>query len=240
MSVAWVAVGAAALGTVAQSRSASKATKAQSDAANQANATELAMYEQNREDNEPFREFGLWGMGKQRNLLENPNAILDDPTYQFELGEGRKAFEGSAAARGGLFSGAAAKELTRYGQNFARSKFNDTYNRYAGLSGMGQQATGQMNALGQSYADSYGNNLIGGANARGAGYIAQGNALSNGLNQGVSAWRNRDQGGGMGGSYGSNFGMGGANNGLMTPAASSAFNYNQYGQNADGITIDGY
>jgi hypothetical protein len=69
-----------------------------------------------------------------------------DPGYEFRRSEGGRGIEQSAAARGGLLSGAAAKELTRFNQDTASDEFDRAHGRWADqhnrhLTGLtGQQA----------------------------------------------------------------------------------------------------
>lgn len=115
-----------------------------------------------------------------------------DPGYEFRLGEGQKALESSAAARGGLLSGAAAKALTKYNQNFASNEYGNVFNRYqteqgnvfnrlASLAGVGQTATNATQQAGQNFVSGAGNALQYGGSARASGYANQANALSGGL-----------------------------------------------------------
>lgn len=53
----------------------------------------------------------------------------DDPSYQFRLGEGQKALERSAAARGTLLGGGTLKAITNYGQQAASQEYQSAYNR---------------------------------------------------------------------------------------------------------------
>lgn len=55
--------------------------------------------------------------------------LSSDPGYQFALDEGQKALERSAAARGSAFGGAALKSATRYGTDYAGTKFNEAFGR---------------------------------------------------------------------------------------------------------------
>lgn len=140
---------------------------------------------------------------KQSEASKNPlyGSLLDtfsredfqtDPGYEFRLGEGQKALESSAAARGGLLSGAAAKALTKYNQNFASNEYQNAYNRFnndqtnifnrlAGIAGVGQTATNQLQQAGQNYANQTGNAIQYGGAARGSGYINQANAINGAL-----------------------------------------------------------
>lgn len=232
MSVAWVAVGASVLGGVAQSRSAKKAVNAQVDSGREANEAALTgqreslafqqkQADQARADNEPWRVAGGNALSQLAgrtadggDFMRNFGAadFQADPGYQFRLSEGMKGLTNSAAARGGLLSGAALKAASAYNQNMgsqeygnAYSRFNTNrdaqYNKLASLAGVGQTASnnnannamqlGQMGAQGMmNTANQVGQNMMGMGNARASGYMAQGNALTGALNQGISAWKN--------------------------------------------------
>lgn len=56
----------------------------------------------------------------------DPNQIMNDPAYQFQMGQGQQAIERSAAAKGTLLTGGTLKALQRYGQGLA-STYNDKY-----------------------------------------------------------------------------------------------------------------
>lgn len=105
-----------------------------------------------------------------------------DPGYQFRLNQGSRALTNAAGASGMLNSGATAKALTRYGQDYASGEFNNIYNRLAGTAGIGQNATNTTATLGANTAGTIGNLLTSGANARGAAAISAGNAGAGALN----------------------------------------------------------
>jgi hypothetical protein len=97
-----------------------------------------------------------------------PDSVTEqnDPGFQFRLAEGQKALERSAAAKGGLTTGGTLKALTQYGQNFGSNEYSHVYdsafqqyqqgynefnnnqtsrfNRFASISGLGQQTTAQQ------------------------------------------------------------------------------------------------
>lgn len=160
-------LGASVLGGLFGSRSAKKAAKAQQQAFQQAAAV-----------NQPYLDTGRLG-------LENLNALsggdmsrfYQSPDHQFRLSQGVQALDRSAAARGMLRSGGQMKALTRYGQGMASSEFDNYYRRQFGLAGLGQRAAGD---IGQA--------AIGGGNAQASGYINQGNAWTNALQQGVGLY----------------------------------------------------
>jgi hypothetical protein len=56
-------------------------------------------------------------------------SILNDPSYQFRLHEGRDALENSAAARGVLNSGGTLSDLLKYGQQFASQEYGNIFDR---------------------------------------------------------------------------------------------------------------
>lgn len=104
-----------------------------------------------------------------------------DPGYDFRLGEGIKALDRSASARGDLFSGQQGKALTRFGQDYGTNEFmnaygrwrdyGDTlYNRYAGLSGTGQTTATNIASMGQNTGQNVGNLYLNAGQAVGQGY----------------------------------------------------------------------
>lgn len=282
--VATVAVGAYAANR--QAKAAKQAGQMGADAANRASQVEWDMYEQSRQDAEPWRQAGLAGLQEYLNLLglpstgvmsaitasqssqpkwdparayleANPDVARNEkwvndpwghylrygisegrkwqdtdpnapaspvaspqtgsvqtpqqaqqaafdrfratPGYQFNLTEGARALDASASARGGLFSGKAGLDMTRYGQNYADRTYNDYMNRLGQLSGVGQTQTNTNAQYGQQVAQSAGQNLMAGANARASGLIGATNAWSNFGQQAVGAfgqwYGNRPKGG---------------------------------------------
>ncbi len=178
------------------------ALEAQRNATASANHLNKYIYEQNRADQQPWRDAGLGALGGlQGDDYKKDFTMADfqaDPGYAFRMAEGQKAIERSASARGGLNSGATMKALTRFGQDTASSEYGNAYNRFnadrdrrfnrlSSLAGIGQTATNQVQAGGQSYANNYGQNVMGMANAQGAAAIGQANRMSGLLGQGITA-----------------------------------------------------
>ncbi len=123
-----------------------------------------------------------------------------DPGYQFRMDEGMRGVEGSAAARGGLLSGAALKAIQKYGQGLASQEYgnaysrytndqNNTYNKLAGLVNSGQGATNQMSNSAGQFAQNNANALGSLGNSQAAGYIGQANAINNGIGQAVDIYQ---------------------------------------------------
>lgn len=110
----------------------------------------------------------------------------NDPGYQFRLQQGQQALENSAAARGGVLSTGTAKDLTKFGQDYASNEYSNvyaravqqyqqaynifqqgqanTFNRLSATAGGGQVAAGQLGQEGQAAASNIGNiNMTAGA-----------------------------------------------------------------------------
>src|SRR6266496_3272973 len=104
----------------------------------------------------------------------------NDPGYQFRLKEGEKALQNSAAAKGTLLSGATAKDINAYGQDYANQSGNIL------LDSSARQGQNLMNA-GAARASGYGKNAFTGA-LGGIGGLAS--LLGNSYNQGgdVGDW----------------------------------------------------
>ena len=161
------------------------------------------------------------------NSLNKPFDFQADPGYQFRMDEGMKGVTNSAAARGGLLSGAALKAASTYNQNFASNEYGNAYNRdksqkdtsfnrLASLAGIGQTATNSLQQAGSNMANNVSENMIGAGNARASGYIGRGNAINGGIGQAYNMYQgqqfmNRLGGGGGGGGSNSGGYIGGLN-----------------------------
>lgn len=195
--VAAAIVGSAVVGGVASASAAGKASKAQRRAAEQAAAVQREQYEQTRADLAPFRDMGTTALGQYTDLL----GMQGQDAYQRALQNYQQspflaqlvrntgdAVDASRAARGGLFSGATAQEIgDRTGQLYM-GDFNNYLSRLGGLVDTGQSAAAQTGSFGQNAAAGQANAFTAAGNARAQGYINQGNAISNALNQGAQLY----------------------------------------------------
>jgi len=118
--------------------------------------------------------------------LDLTNILRSTPGYQFQVGEGTKAIERSAAARGGLLSGAAGKALTTYSQGVADQTYNNYLNSLMSVAGLGQNSANTTTSAGTSYANAASNNLLAAGNAKASGYINSANALTGGISSGMN------------------------------------------------------
>lgn len=161
--------------------STDRALEAQTRGTNQANDILKKMYGNQQTLADPYNQAGLGALSSLASGDFAKNMEMD-PGYQFRMKQGQNALQSSAAARGGLNSGATMKALQRYGQDFASNEYNNAYNRnYSRLSqlaGLGSNASQNlMNAAG-NYGSQVSANLTGLGNANAAAQMAQANRTS--------------------------------------------------------------
>jgi hypothetical protein len=181
-----LAIGGSALLGASASKSAANT---QAAAADRAGELQERMFNKQVELQEPWRQAGMNAL----NRMQSGDVMgMMDPSYQFRLGEGMKALDRQAAARGGLISGGALKAAQRYGQDFASQEFGNAYNRLAGLAGVGQTATGAMGNAASAYGTNAGNLMTGAGAARASGYVGGANALTSGLGQYMNYTQNQN------------------------------------------------
>lgn len=89
---------------------------------------------------------GLNGNQGQNQAFQN---WQNSTGYQFGLNQGTQAITGNAAASGLLNSGATAKALNTYGQNYANTQYGNYFNQLQGLLSGGNQAAGVVAGAGQ-------------------------------------------------------------------------------------------
>ena len=158
---------------------------AQTKAAQNANDTTWAMYNQNRADLAPWRQAGAGALGQLVNLTTPGNqftAMQADPGYQFRLSEGQNALDNRLKAGGKFYSGTALKGGQDYAQGMASQEFGNVYNRLAGLAGTGQTATQNTAQLGATAAGQAAANENAMGAARASGYGGLAGAAVGGLN----------------------------------------------------------
>lgn len=199
----WVAgavVGSAVIGGIASN----KAAGTQAAAADRAAAGQERMFERQVELSEPWRKAGEQALNKLIPLTDYQNFGMDqfqaDPGYSFRMSEGMKGLERSAAARGGLLSGATLKGIQRFGQDLGSQEYMNAFNRYQteraarlqplqSLAGVGQTTAQQIGQAGMQAAQNIGETQMSGAAARASGYVGQANALTGALNTGLNYYQ---------------------------------------------------
>ena len=175
-----------------------QATKAATSAANQAGQISQSQYNQTRADYAPWLGVGqnaltsLSALNGVANPLLSPeenkkvydNALANfttTPGYEFRVNEGNKAIERSAAAKGGLLSGATLKGIDRFTQDYASNEYGNYLNRLGNLAGVGQVATNQISTYGANNATNMANAAQNAGTARASGYTNQAGIINQGL-----------------------------------------------------------
>jgi hypothetical protein len=199
----WVAgavVGSAVIGGIASN----KAAGTQAAAADRAAEGQERMFERQVELSEPWRKAGEQALNKLIPLTDYKNFSMSDfqadPGYSFRMSEGMKGLERSAAARGGLLSGATLKGIQRFGQDLGSQEYMNAFNRYQteraarlqplqSLAGVGQTTAQQIGQAGMQAAQNIGETQMSGAAARASGYVGGANALTGALNTGLNYYQ---------------------------------------------------
>lgn len=133
------------------------------------------------------------------------SAFQNDPGYQQQLQAGINALDGSATARGGLYSGAAMKGVANYGQQFQRQAFNDRMGQLGGAAGQGMQAAGGAAGIASGTGNALGNLSWGFGQQNASNRINLANGLAQAANIGPQNMLN------LAGTVAKAFGGGGAN-----------------------------
>ena len=205
-------VAAAVVGSaLISSRAAKSAAGTQAAAAGEATAAQERMFERQVELQEPWRKAGEQALnrlsaglatGGEFDKSFSETAFRADPGYAFRLSEGMKALERSAAARGGLLSGAQMKGISRYGQDLASQEYQNAFNRYyaeranrlnplQSMAGIGQTSANTLTGAASQLGSQMGANIIGAGNAAAAGQVGAANAIAQGVGQGVNFYQNQ-------------------------------------------------
>jgi hypothetical protein len=206
------------IGNVIGASQASKAAAAQAAAAqqaqgliqnnaNQALGTQQKASQQEQGNLQPYVQAGqtsLANLGATQ-PFKAPTAeqAAATPGYQFQLQQGLKSLQNSAAARGGLLTGGTSKAINDYAQGAAASNYGNTYNQalqsyqtnfgnQMGIAQLGANAGTNLSGLEQGNANASGGILQNSAQeqaqqinnagaARASGYAARGNMLGNAI-----------------------------------------------------------
>lgn len=90
-------------------------------------------------------------------LPTTPGDVTSDPGFQFGLTEGEQALQQSAASKGVLNTGGTLKDILKYGQDYATTRFNDVDTRRRNDYTMGRSAALQdyNTNYGTQYTDPY-------------------------------------------------------------------------------------
>ena len=132
------------------------------------------------------------------------------PGYDFRLQQGQDSLQASAAARGGLNSGAAMRDLLKFGQDYGSNEYGNYLARLGARADTGMSAAQMSGQASQQAAAGVSNALGNIGNAQAAGAIGSANAWTGGLQNLAGLWNyqkqmNAAQPGGGGNFFGSMF-----------------------------------
>jgi hypothetical protein len=212
-------VGSSIIGGGMAAQGSRDAANTQAAAADRAAALQKQMFDEQQRMSAPYREAGVTGQNRLMELLglgANTGAagygkyaqdfgmsdFQADPGYAFRLSEGQQAIDRSAAARGGMQSGAALKAAARYGQDMGSQEYGNAYNRYqtnrtnqlaplGSLMSSGQAAAAGAAANAGTYGANAGNLMMQGGQAQAAGQLGAGNSINNALNTAATSYQNQ-------------------------------------------------
>lgn len=169
-----------------QSDATDKAVKAQTAASAASNAEARRQFDLQRSDLAPYRELGTatlptlkgaYGLGTpEENAAALERFKTATPDYGFGFDEGNRALLGVLNRPGGvgLGGGGAIKAATRYGQDYATTRFGDWRAGLGVPAGYGSNAVAQGNQASQNYSNAYGANTMAAGDARASGYLRNG------------------------------------------------------------------
>ena len=136
-----------------------------------------------------FGSTSLRGESETKTISAAPGSpterLRSRPGYQFRLGEGAKQVEAGQAAKSGLLSGRAGKEMTRYSQEYASGEYDKEVRRLMDVVNVGRGAsTSTAGTAGSTGANI--SNIITGAGAQqakiyGQQYQSLNNAIQGGM-----------------------------------------------------------
>jgi hypothetical protein len=209
---ALVVGGSTLLGAKMASNASESAAQTQANATDRATDVQAANLQQIRDSLQPFINSGYDAQGMLRNLLGIGTPTdsgsfgrlmkpfdattwqqWKDPGYDFQLKQGQQALQNSQAAKDGVLSGAALKDLIGFNQGMASTAYqnafsrymtqNDTtYNRLASLLNLGESAAAGVGNTSAQVTSNIGQNITSAGNALAAGQIGSANAWSGALN----------------------------------------------------------
>ncbi len=208
-----------------QANAADEAAQIQAKEAANALAFQKQQWSTTQANEAPWIAAGKSGLSRLQALLNSgPGGLLQgftaptlaqaeqEPGYQFGLTQGEEALQNSAAARGSLISGNTLEAVNNFAQNYAQNDYtnvynrafntfetnqNNTFNRLAALSGIGQTAVNTEGSLGAQTANNIaGTELTAGAQqgqdiqnaaaAEASGYVGSANAWSGAFSNGTN------------------------------------------------------
>lgn len=195
----WIPLIASAASTAGQIYSGDKAADATADASKASSDAILEMYYQSRADRAPWTVAGTMAIGELTDKILSGEWLPEfnpetEPGYQFGYKEFvEKPTLRNASATGRVRSPATDKALTRYATDYASTKYDDFVNRQLNLlrplqslADVGQTAVEGNTSDAMQTGTTLGQNALTAGLARSSAYTNAGDAISGGIDSGVS------------------------------------------------------
>jgi hypothetical protein len=178
--------GSSVLGSITQSRAASKAAGAQTQAA------EMGIEEQRRQFDEmqkllaPYVQAGQPALAGMQNLIglggaeaqqQAISGIEQSPLFQALTRQGEEAILQRASATGGLRGGNVQAALAQFRPQMLQQALEQQYSRLGGLTSLGQQSAARVGTAGMETGVNVGNLLQQQGAARAGGALGRGAAF---------------------------------------------------------------
>jgi hypothetical protein len=197
-----IGVGAVASAYIG-SQASQSAANTEANAANNASAVQMSMFNQEQANEQPYMTAGAQSLSDlqgQMSTLNQPftmSQFQEDPGYQFDLQQGQSALQNSAAASGHMISSQELGNASNYSQSMASNEFNNafnryqtqnqsTYNRLMGMVQVGQAGASNTNAAAMNAGNNISANTIGAGNAAAAAQVGTANAITGGIGSAVN------------------------------------------------------
>lgn len=181
--------GASLLGGILQSGAAGSAARRAANIAQAQLRMAKNTRDQARGDLQPWRGAGQNALNVYMGEIMpggGPTAFQQTQDYTFGLNQGLDAINSAAAYRNGPgLSGAQLSALNQFGQDYASTRRDNWLNKLAGVAQAGQNAAAGQGAASFAGMNAASNALDSRANAFMAGGIAQGNAWSTAIDNGL-------------------------------------------------------
>lgn len=180
--MAWVAtaiIGAGALGAGAQIFSAKTAADAQKSSTNSAINAEMAIYNANASNLDPFITAGTNALPTLQKLItpgeDQTSTLSQIPGFKFAQDWGSKAIQNLGTTRG--LGGNVLKAGADYATGVAQQGWGAIVNALQGLVNTGEGAGAALAGVGATTGGQVGGQIVGAGNARAASDIATGQAV---------------------------------------------------------------
>lgn len=190
------AVGLAAVGGIASSEIGSNAAKdaanIQAQSANNALNFQKSVFNTNQGNLQPFINAGQGATSTLSRLTGGNGTPADfssfanSPDYKFALEQGNRGVTNYENSQGMGLSGGALKDISQFNQGLASQQYGNYFNRLMSLATLGGSAANGLAGNNATMSNSIGNTTMGVGQAQASGVVGSANAITGGINSGVT------------------------------------------------------